>query len=316
MAQKFEKLLNVVKIFLTILYNSSCESKAGISRNTEFQRLKAAVAVATRDGRHPPPRPIFADTDPRHPNFNRPASSTAAAAPAAILTAAQNEEEYGSNSAATTPAATPAATPTATPAVSRRGSFASNATEIHNITMGNNWIPEYNLRVVAQWLQNFLEASTEGEAYQCVTRLHDRDRNGFVSLNALANSFGRSQGEFSMSHQQFQWGIDTLPMEWNAYKALIDGTGFLTQNPAFEQQVAQMARRGFKCYHNHQRLTDYSRTHVPIRDCKWDKLRSVVDTFIGDTLGNITPITASAIHKGQFQWIRQGCSLMRKSTQS
>ena len=167
---------------------------------------------------------------------------------------------------------------------SGRPSAASNATEIHTITMGSNWVPEYNLRVVSKWLQQFLEYSTEGEAYQCVTMLHTRERNGFKSLARLADSFGRSAGEMSMVHQHFQWGLDTLPKEWNDYKALIDGKGFLLQNPAFEQQVVQMARRGFRNYHNHQRLTDHIRVNVPIRDCPWIKLREVVDQFIGDTL--------------------------------
>ena len=291
---EIRKIIERSEKFLTILYNSSCESKAQILANAEFQRLKSAVAVAKRDGTNPPPKPIYRSDDPRHPTFTRQTTGTQADTARPTETQQQTSKKRKKSgketpqpdqlSAASSLMTSPVVTPVVTPAASARQSFASNATEIHTITMGNNWIPEYNLRVVAQWLQNFLEASTEGEAYQCVTRLHDRDRNGFVSLDALADSFGRSQGELSMTHQQFQWGIDTLPTEWNAYKALIDGTGFLTQNPAFEQQVAQMARRGFKCYHNHQRLTDYIRTHVPIRDCKWDKLRTVVDTFIGDTL--------------------------------
>ena len=195
---EIRKIIERSEKFLTILYNSSCESKAQIAENKEFQRLKRAVANAKRDGTNPAPRPIYVETDPRHPNHpsnQGPSSSTQAAG-----TRPQGTTETGITSGTTSLEATPAATPSP----SRRQSLASNDTEIHTITMGNNWIPEYNLRVVAQWLQNFLEASTEGEAYQCVTRLHDRDRNGFVSLDALADSFGRSQGELSMTHQQFQ----------------------------------------------------------------------------------------------------------------
>ena len=58
---------------------------------------------------------------------------------------------------------------------------------------GEHWIPEKPFRIVAEYLLNIIESSIAGPAHDVIQNLgFDRDRNGYLALQRLAEAFGRS----------------------------------------------------------------------------------------------------------------------------
>ena len=158
-------------------------------------------------------------------------------------------------------------------------------TDIDNVQKGDNWEPCLPLRRIGEYLQNLLEASLMGQPLEVIQiSNHERARNGFVSLQRLADVYGRGIEVDAMGPSQYLWGQQgsDLPRDWAGYKILIDGGGYLTQYPNFDAIVCGAARRGFTAYHDHKRLTDWLRTVANEFEPNWDHFRSCVDKFLGD----------------------------------
>ena len=76
---------------------------------------------------------------------------------------------------------------------------------------GEHWIPEKPFRAVAEYLLNIIESSISGMAHDVIQNLgFERDRNGYLALQRLAEAFGRSAQHTACIPQNFEWGTNAL----------------------------------------------------------------------------------------------------------
>ena len=95
----------------------------------------------------------------------------------------------------------------------------STDTNIESLDNGTYWwIPEYFLRRVGYWLQQFLEQSTEGDAYKVVTEI-GHNYNGFQTLKRLADSFGTVSSQDCVL--RYNWGSGSFGSEWLEFKRTV-----------------------------------------------------------------------------------------------
>ena len=114
---------------------------------------------------------------------------------------------------------------------------------------GDHWIRDKPFRLVAEYLQNIVESSTDGPAHDVLQNLgFDRDRNGYQSLKRLCEVFGRSAQHTACIPQNFIWGTNSLHSDWARYKNIIDGGLYLATHTTNGPIVVSCAKNGFLAY--------------------------------------------------------------------
>ena len=153
------------------------------------------------------------------------------------------------------------------------------------------WFVSEGEREVSQYIKNVLESAVCGAALEVILMQGlSRDRNGFDTIEKLAEVFGRNAAHIAMLPMQFEWGNPerTLAQDWTEYKLQLDGSEYLRLHSNNEPLMVNSAMTGFEKYQNSFRLIDHIRTSEG-ENASWVKFKKAVDRFLGDS------------HRYQFQ---------------
>ena len=159
-------------------------------------------------------------------------------------------------------------------------SIASTDTNIESLDNGTYWwIPEYNLRRVGYWLQQFCEQSTEGEAHKIATKI-GHNHNGFETLKRLCNKFGTVSTQDCVL--KYKWGSGSFNTEWLEFKRTVAISRICELDPKIGPKCIAIAQRGIKRYRffnefAHEIVTQVG-TFEP--DWTWYEFQKFVDSFV------------------------------------
>ena len=151
------------------------------------------------------------------------------------------------------------------------------------------WLPNKNEREVGAYLMKIVDAAVTGHARNVLIAMgNPKDRNGFTTIERLADVYGRNAAHVAMLPMLFEWGKSNIQADWSEYKAKLIATQYLKLHPSNEATMVMAAQIGFQKYHHYHRLLDHLRIDVG-ENPKWEPFYKSVDRFIGDT------------HRTQFQ---------------
>ena len=153
------------------------------------------------------------------------------------------------------------------------------------------WFVSEGEREVSAYMKLVIDSAVCGPAKEVITTMGShRDRNGFETIEKLADTYGRFASDIAMAPMNFVWGNNdrTLAQDWVEYKIFLDGMDYLRLHPHSENFMVNCALRGFEQYTNSYRILDHIRVTAG-ENTSWEKLKRCVDTFLGNS------------HRTQFQ---------------
>ena len=159
-------------------------------------------------------------------------------------------------------------------------SVASTDTNIESLDNGTYWwIPEYNLRRVGYWLQQFCEQSTEGEAHKIATKL-GHNHNGFETLKRLSDKFGTVSSQDCVL--KYNWGSGSFNTEWLEFKRTVAISRICELDPKKDLICIEIAQRGIRRYRFFHEFTSEIATQFGTFVPNWTgyEFQKFVDRFV------------------------------------